>query len=347
VIGATGIIGRAITAALAKDGKWNVIALSRSGAAVPGADQAISVYLLDPESARRQLLPVAGITHLFFAAYQPQPTLAEEVAPNRALLVNAIESLEAAGSSLQHVTLVTGAKYYGVHLGSSPSPAREEQSRHLGSNFQYAQEDYLRSRTDAMWRWTHLVSTHLTGFATGNPMNLALSIGVYASIVRELGLCLYFPGSQAAFDAMTQIVDADQVGQAAVWSVISEAANGEVFNISNGDPTRWSQLWPEIAAYFGVQPGGPRPLPLASIMLEHSELWRRMAEKHSLNYSDFAGLVNWKFLEFVFSIKYDIVLALGKILRAGFTQHPDTMSGFRKCFDEYITHGILPKVQLH
>ena len=52
VIGATGIIGRAITAALAKDGKWNVmIALSRSDASVPGADQAISVDLLDPESA--------------------------------------------------------------------------------------------------------------------------------------------------------------------------------------------------------------------------------------------------------------------------------------------------------
>ena len=62
-----------------------------------------------------------GITHLFFAAYQPQPTLAEEVAPNRALLLNAIESLEAAGSSLQHVTLVTGAKYYGVRRDSSPS----------------------------------------------------------------------------------------------------------------------------------------------------------------------------------------------------------------------------------
>lgn len=346
VIGATGIIGRAITAALAKEGKWNVVALSRSGAAVPGADQAISVDLLDPERARRQLLPVSGITHLFFAAYQPLPSLAEEVALNRTLLVNAIESLEAAGSSLQHVTLVTGAKYYGVHLGPSPSPAREEQPRHLGPNFQYAQEDYLRSRTDAMWRWTHLVSTHLTGFATGNPMNLALAIGVYASIVRELGLCLYFPGSQAAFDAMTQIVDADQVGQAALWSATSEAASGEVFNISNGDPTRWSQLWPEIAAYFGVQAGGPRPLPLASIMLEYSELWRKLTEKHGLNYPDFAGLVNWKFLEFVFSLEYDIVLALGKIRRAGFTQHPDTMSGFRKRFDEYITHGILPKVQL-
>jgi NAD(P)-dependent dehydrogenase (short-subunit alcohol dehydrogenase family) len=53
VVGATGIIGRAITAALAKDGKWNVIALSRSGAAVLEADQAISVDLLDPERARR------------------------------------------------------------------------------------------------------------------------------------------------------------------------------------------------------------------------------------------------------------------------------------------------------
>jgi NAD(P)-dependent dehydrogenase (short-subunit alcohol dehydrogenase family) len=34
VIGATGIIGQAITAALAKEGKWKVVAISRSGAPV-------------------------------------------------------------------------------------------------------------------------------------------------------------------------------------------------------------------------------------------------------------------------------------------------------------------------
>ena len=81
-----------------------------------------------------------------------------------ALLVNAVEEIEAAGAPLQHVTLVTGAKYYGVHLGPSAAPAAETEPRHLGPNYYYAQEDYLRSRSDAAWRWTHLIPTHVTGF---------------------------------------------------------------------------------------------------------------------------------------------------------------------------------------
>jgi nucleoside-diphosphate-sugar epimerase len=343
VIGATGIIGRAITQGLAHDGKWNVVALSRSGESITGAQQTLAVDLLDQEQSHRKLASLSEVTHMFYAAYLPYPTYAEEIAPNRALLVNAIEGVEAAGAPLQHITLVTGAKYYGVHLGPIPTPAQEEQPPTIGPIFNRVQEDYLHSRKNAQWRWTNLIATHLTGFAIGNPMNLALAIGIYASIVRELGLPLYFPGSRAVFEAMTHIVDADQIGQAALWAATTEAASGQVFNIANGDPTRWSLLWPEIAAYFEVKTGEPRQFPLADAMLEQSDLWSNLAEKKGLKYSNLAKLVNWKFLEFVFAIEFDIVLALGKIRRAGFMPHPDTMSQFRKRFDEYVKEGIIPK----
>lgn len=84
------------------------------------------------------------------------------------MLVNAVEGLEAVGAPMQHVTLITEAKCYGV-LGPSAAFAAETEPRHLGPNFCYAHEGYLRSRTDAAWRWINLVPTHLTGFATGNP----------------------------------------------------------------------------------------------------------------------------------------------------------------------------------
>ena len=90
----------------------------------PGVDLAIAVDLRDPEEARRRLAPAAGATHLFFAAYLPQASPAAEVGPNLALLVNAVEGLESKGAPLQHVTLITGAKYYGVHLGPSRRPPR-------------------------------------------------------------------------------------------------------------------------------------------------------------------------------------------------------------------------------
>ena len=342
VVGATGIIGRAIAAKLAELGGWRVLGVTRSGGTVPGVDEAIAVDLSDPEEARRRLAPAAGATHLFFAAYLPQGSWAAEVGPNRALLVNAVEGLEAVGAPLRHVTLITGAKYYGVHLGPSATPSAETEPRHVGPNFYYVQEDYLRSRADAAWRWTNLVPTHLTGFATGNPMNLALSVAVYASLVRAAGLRLDFPGTAAAFGAMTQVVDAEQLAEAAAWSAVTPQAAGEVFNVANGDPTRWSQLWPAFADYFGVPAGGPRPIPLSSFMPELAPLWKEMAAKYGLAQPELGPLVNWGFLEFMFAIEYDIVLALGKIRRAGFTSHPDTMDGFFKRFDEYRRARIIP-----
>lgn len=343
VVGATGIIGRAIVAKLSELGGWRTIAVSQSGKTVPGADEAIGVDLLDSAAARRHLAVASEATHLFFAAYAPRPGWLEEVQPNLALLVNAIEGLESVGAPLQYVTLITGAKYYGVHLGVSASPALETEPRHVGPNFYYAQEDYLRSRAgSSTWQWTNLISTHLTGFAAGNAMNLALSIAVYASIVREVGLRFDFPGSAAAFESMTQIVDAEQVAAASIWAAETPQASGEVFNISNGDPTRWSQLWPVFAADFGVPLGGTRPLPLAAFMAEYAPLWQAMATKYNLVHADLATLVNWQFLEFMFAIDYDIVLALGKIRRAGFTQHPDTVEAFKQRFQQYRHERIIP-----
>src|SRR5271169_1862486 len=69
VVGATGIIGRAIAAKLAGLGGWRVLGVTRSGGTVPGVDEAIAIAvdLRDPEEARRRLAPAAGATHLFFA----------------------------------------------------------------------------------------------------------------------------------------------------------------------------------------------------------------------------------------------------------------------------------------
>jgi hypothetical protein len=57
---------------------------------------------------------------------------------------------------------------------------------------------------------------------------------------------------------------------------------------------------------------------------------------------DGPSLVNWRSLEFLFAIEYDIVLALGKIRRAGFVRHSDTLEGFYRRFDDYRRARIIP-----
>ena len=67
-----------------------------------------------------------------------------------------------------------------------------------------------------------------------------------------------------------------------------------------------------------------------------------MAVNYELAQPELGPLVNWAFLEFLFAIEYDIVLALGKIRRVGFTRHADTTEGFFKQFDEYRRARIIP-----
>jgi hypothetical protein len=45
--------------------------------------------------------------------------------------------------------------------------------------------------------------------------------------------------------------------------------------------------------------------------------------------------VDWRFLEFLFAIEYDIAPALGGSRWAGFLRHADTVEGFFSRFDEY------------
>ena len=120
VVGSSGIIGRAIAAKLAELGGWRVLGVTRSGGAVPGVDEAISADLSEPGEARRGLAQAAGATHLFYAGYVPLAGWAAEVVPNLALLVNAVEGLEAVGAPLQHVTLITR----GQVLRGAPWPVR-------------------------------------------------------------------------------------------------------------------------------------------------------------------------------------------------------------------------------
>jgi hypothetical protein len=69
-----------------------------------------------------------------------------------------------------------------------------------------------------------------------------------------------------------------------------------------------------------------------------------MAARYGLAQAELGSLVNGGFLESLFAIEYDIVLALGKIRRAGFVRHPDTVEGFFKRFDEYRRARIIPAV---
>ncbi len=342
VAGVQGVTGRAAALRLAGYPDATVYGLSRRAAAgIPGVEE-VSVDLLDPDHTRRTLGRIEGVTHVVFAAYVEKPTAAEKTAVNVALLRNLLDAVEPGSPGLRHVTFYQGGKAYGADLGPFKTPAREDDPRLMPPNFYYDQEDLLRARGAGRWSFTALRPEAICGYGVGNPMNLAMVIAVYATLSRELGLPLRFPGTEAAYRALYQVTSADILAEATDWAGQSNAARDEIFNITNGDQFRWQHMWPRIAAMFGMDCADPVPTPLASYMADKGPLWARIAEKHGLQPVPYDALVSWGFGDFIFNSGFDNVSSTIKARWAGFGACIDTEHMFRTFFDRLRQDKVIP-----
>jgi nucleoside-diphosphate-sugar epimerase len=343
VAGALGVSGRAIVKHLIELGDWEVIGLSRRSPDFPTSARFLSVDLLDRADVERHLGEFHDVTHVYYTALQMRPNPFEEVGLNLAMLQHTIEVVERSSNRLRKVVLMEGAKYYGAHLGPYKTPAKEHDSRHMPPNFYYDQEDYLKTRSATQgWSWTALRPSCICGFAVGNPMNMATVIGVYASLCRELGLPLRYPGSARAYGALMEMTDADLLAKAAVWAAETERCDGEAFNITNGDFHRWEYIWPRLADYFQLPAAPPLRLPLTQFMLDKEPLWRSMVQKYNLLDYSFQDAASWPFAEAVFNIEYDVMSDTTKARRFGFHEVVDTETMLTRLMNDFQELRFIP-----
>ncbi|MBK8007896.1 MAG: SDR family oxidoreductase [Rhizobiales bacterium] len=218
VAGSLGVGGRALLDELESRNEWDVFALSRRKPDFSSRANFISVDLGNLDDTKSAAKEMSGATHIFFAAYSPQPTLAEEVGPNLSMLKNLVTSVESTSPQLRHVAIVQGSKWYGNHLGPYKTPAKEDDPRHMPPNFYYDQQDWIEAyQKGKQWNWSSWRPHGFCGTSVGSAMNQLTGLAIYATISRELGLPLRFPGSPAAFKAVYQFTDASLLARALLW----------------------------------------------------------------------------------------------------------------------------------
>lgn len=343
VVGAQGVIGRNLVRHLEALGDWNVVGVSRRGGPSSERVKHISADLLDRRDTEEKLGSVVDATHIFYAAYQDRPTWSELVGPNLAMLSNAVTAVEAASPRLQHVSLMQGYKVYGAHLGPFKTPARESDAGHMPPEFNIDQQEWLAARQHGKrWSWSAIRPSVVCGYAIGNPMNLAMVIAVYASISKELGLPLRFPGSPGAYDSLIEMTDADLLAKATVWAATDPACANEAFNINNGDLFRWSEMWPEIARAFGLEAAPPLPMSLDEVMSDKAPLWDRMVASYGLAPNSYFDVSSWRFGDFVFRWDYDVIADGSKARRYGFHEFVDSKAMFLNIFDDFRVRKVIP-----
>lgn len=348
VVGSTGIAGQTVSRQLAEQG-WQVFGLSRSGSVEIEGVTNVRADLLDPASLATAL---AGTKPelVIITAWMRHDTEAKNIEVNSATVRNVLAALEPE-KSMRHVSLLTGLKHY---LGPfefygqgvmADTPFHEEEPRLTFPNFYYAQEDEVfasAARNGFTWS-VHRAHT-VFGFATGNAMNMALTLSVYATICKELGLPFIFPGSKMQWDGITDVTDADLLGEQLIWAGTHPEGENEAFNIANGDVFRWRWLWPKIAAHFGLEWEGfeGEPRLLETQMQGMQETWASIAAANGLVESDLGKLASWWHSDGDLGREIECLTDMTKSRKAGFQGFRATTDSFFDKVERYREARIIP-----
>jgi nucleoside-diphosphate-sugar epimerase len=347
VVGALGVIGRYIVDKLLAEGDWQVVGLSRRPASDEPRYRHVSVDLLDLKDVGRKLGGLSDITHIFYAAVQPGTGKAADyatvVAPNRDMLVNSISAIARANRALQRIVLVTGTKYYGVHLGPLKTPMRETDPRHMPPDFYFDQIDWLTDfQRGKKWSFTELRPQTLCGFAPGAAMSIMPALAVYAAVSKELGQPLRFPGKPGAYGTIYQVTESSHFANAALWAATEPRSANQAYNITNGDYFRWRNVWPKIAGVFGMKVGDVQTISLSQHMADKAELWAHLVKKHGLRKIAFDQLVGWPFADYVFAADWDVMSDVTKSRLHGFHDVVDSEAMFERLLRRFRREKIVP-----
>lgn len=298
VAGASGVIGSAAVEHFAACPGWRVSAVSRRPPVLPEgcAVAHLPLDLLDRDACADAIARLPPVTHLVYAAVAEAPGLVggwyDEalIARNGAMFANILDPLAAAGA-LRHVSLLQGTKAYGAHHHTVELPSRESRPRDPHPNFYWLHEDHARLRAaEANFAFTIFRPQVLLGAAPGVAMNPVAPIGAYAALCRELGRPFSYPGGP---NALWELVDTGLVAEAFVWAASSEAASGEIFNITNGDVFAPAHAWPHLARALGLPVEGAAPQSLVAFFAEPEvvEAWSCLVARHGLRVADLPSLL--------------------------------------------------------
>lgn len=348
VVGASGVVGSA-TATLLLERGWKVYGLARR----PVEHEGVLPVAVDLQDAAATATALADVhpDAVFITTWLRQPTEAENIRVNSALVRNLLDGLRAGGRAPEHVALVTGLKHYlgpfeAYGKGHLPAtPFREDQGRLDVPNFYYAQEDevFAAAERDGFTWSVHRPHT-VIGKAVGNAMNMGTTLAVYATICRETGQPFRFPGSPAQWNGLTDMTDAGILARQLIWATETPAAANEAFNIVNGDVFRWKWMWERIAAWFDLEPApfDGTIVPLEEQMADAGPTWRAIAERERLIELDLSRLASPWHTDADLGRPIECLTDMSKSRRLGFLDFQPTDEAFFRLFEQLRADRIIP-----
>jgi nucleoside-diphosphate-sugar epimerase len=348
IAGVSGIVGNNLARHLLRQG-WEVSGLARRPPSDIEGLRPVAADLLDPAGLRAAVAELRP-NQVFITTWLRQPTEAENIRVNAAMVRNLLDAVRP-GGSVGHVALVTGLKHYlgpfeAYGKGTLPAtPFREEQPRLDVENFYYAQEDevFAAAARDGFGWSVHRPHT-IIGYAVGNAMNMGVTLAAYATICREAGRPFLFPGSAMQWNGLTDMTDARLLARHLEWAATTPAARDQAFNVVNGDIFRWKWMWGRLARWFRLEPA-PYPgqaTPLEKQLAGAAPLWAEIARKHGLAEPDLSRLASAWHTDADLGRPIEVVTDMSKSRKLGFLDYQATDDAFFDLFTRLREARIIP-----
>lgn len=347
IAGVSGIIGRHLADHLMATKGWTVTGISRHKRDLAKGADHVSVDLQVRDDVMTALKHV-DVSHVFIATWLRQPTEAENCRVNAGMVRNVLEAVD--GKNIKHVALVTGAKHYmgpfeAYAKAKAVTPFREEQPRLPYQNFYYDQEDEVFAAAERQgFSWSVHRPHTLIGYAVGNQMNMAATLGAYAAICKEMGRPFVFPGSPQQYEAIVDITDSRIVAKHLHWAATTPVARNNAFNVVNGDVFRWNWMWPKLAEHLDVSvgeyPGHAQPL--EQQMAGMGPVWDKIVAKHGLQTNALDTIASWWHSDADLGRVIENFNDMTKSRDMGFTAYQNSVGSFTDAFDTFREAKVLP-----
>jgi nucleoside-diphosphate-sugar epimerase len=222
---------------------------------------------LDLQSSAEEMAKnLNGISaeYVYFCAYLVPKDPKELLRVNVTMLKNFLQALQTSGADrhIRRFILTCGLKQYGVDLGQGKQPFLEDDPLLESKDgvewppiFYYHQQRVLiEAAAQGGWEWIATLPEDVLGYARGNFMNEATSIGLYCAVSKALpGSELPFPGSKANYFTFNCWTSANLHAKFCLWAATAPGAGNKIFNVINGDTESFQNIWPRLAARFGCK----------------------------------------------------------------------------------------------
>ena len=302
-----------------------------------------------------KLLPVMrfipGATHALYRKVAKEAGSADPNRRNLHFFRTLTSVLEHDPHALMHVSLLTGGKHYGMHLGPALYPqysshfVEDETPRAPGPNWYYDVEDYIESHQPT-WTWTTFRPSFIIGYARNAPYNFGTTVAVYASLRKARGEPLTFFGDTEAGQIQWDVSSADQMAEMMLQAADQPKAHRQAFNCTAGQSFSWNELWPKLAEWFGMEAHfEPDGFAVRPFFEENADLWSELTTQHHLEPHSLAALSSDDFVDRAMAMNWDATYSMTKARQAEIWTPREPSEVFTQLFNQLVRHRIIPAPQ--